>query len=252
MRSPYRPLFFLSGWIAVLTLTLPPRVEPERAAPSAQVNEVRAATFSIVALDPERKEWGVATASRVLAVGNCVPWARAAAGAIATQSFVNVTYGPKGLELLAEGKSAAAVVKLLTEADRSRETRQLAIIDKDGNVATFTGKECIRWAGGKEGKNYACVGNLLTGEAVVADMAKAFEESSGPLAWRLLAAMEAGEKAGGDKRGKQSAAVLVVRAGAGANGYGDRYIDLRVDDHATPIQELGRVLNKAVRRPAEK
>lgn len=252
MRPPYRPMFFLSGWIAVLTLTLPARVEPERPASSTPVNEVRAATFSIVAYDPERKEWGVATASKVLAVGNCVPWAKAGVGAVATQSFVNVSYGPKGLELLAEGKPVAEVVKLLTEPDRNRETRQLAVIDKDGNVATYTGKECIRWAGGKEGKHFACVGNLLAGDAVVADMGKAFEEAKGPLAWKLLAAMEAGEKAGGDKRGKQSAAVLVVRDGAGANGFGDRYIDLRVDDHQTPIQELARILNKSVRRPAEK
>jgi uncharacterized Ntn-hydrolase superfamily protein len=213
--------------------------------------EVLAATFSIVAMDGEREEWGVATASRVLGVGNCVPWARAQVGAVATQSAVNVTYGPRGLDLLAEGKSAADVVKLLTDADQGRDRRQLAVIDKNGNVASFTGKACIPFAGGKEGKGYACVGNLLAGPAVIADMARAFEESKGPLAWRLLTAMEAGDKAGGDKRGKQSAGIIVVRQGAGPNGFGDRYIDLRVDDHEQPLQELARILAKRIpRRPA--
>jgi uncharacterized Ntn-hydrolase superfamily protein len=212
--------------------------------------EVWASTFSIAAIDADKKEWGVATASRVLAVGNCVPWAKAQVGAIATQSAINVTYGSRGLELLAEGKTAAEVVKLLTEADNGREIRQLAIVDKTGSVASFTGKKCVPWAGGKEGKGYVCVGNLLTGEAVITDMAKTFEETKGPLAWRLLLAMEAGDKAGGDKRGKQSAGIIVVRDNAGPNGFGDRMIDLRVDDHETPLQELGRLLTKrGLRRP---
>ena len=245
MRSPYRSLFVLVAVIGLLTVGL--AAQPPSPAPP----EVWATTFSIAAYDADSKEWGVATASRVLAVGNCVPWAKANVGAIATQSAINVTYGSKGLELLADGKSAADAVKILTEADKQREVRQLAIVDKQGNTAAFTGKMCIPYAGGKEGKGYVCVGNLLAGEAVIADMAKAFEEAKGPLAWRLLAAMEAGDKAGGDKRGKQSAGVLVVRDGAGPNGFGDRYIDLRVDDHEKPLEELARVLAKRVRRPAK-
>jgi uncharacterized Ntn-hydrolase superfamily protein len=208
-----------------------------------------ACTFSIAAHDADKKEWGVATASRVLAVGAAVPWAKAGTGAVATQSAVNVTLGSRGLELLGQGKSAAEVMALLKDEDPGWQARQLGIVDKQGNVAAFTGKSCIPWAGGKEGKGYVCVGNLLTGEAVITDMAKAFEESKGPLAWRLWTALEAADKAGGDKRGKQSAALLVVRDRAGPNGFGDRYVDLRVDDHENPVTELGRLLAKKVRRP---
>jgi uncharacterized Ntn-hydrolase superfamily protein len=208
-----------------------------------------AATFSIVAHDPEKKEWGVAVASKYLAVGAVVPWAKAGVGAVATQSAVNVTYGTRGLELLAEGKSAEEVVKALTDADNGRDTRQLGIIDARGKTANYSGPRCNAWAGAKSGTNYSCQGNLLAGEAVVADMAKAFEEAKGPLAWRMMAAMEAGEKAGGDKRGKQSAAILVVRDGAGPFGLGDRYLDFRVDDHEDPLKELGRILSKRLRRP---
>lgn len=242
MRPTHRALLVLLVLAAGLGSALPDRAG--RPAP-----EVRACTFSIVAYDADRKEWGVATASRVLAVGSLVPWAKAGTGAVATQSHVNVTYGPKGLELLAAGKSAEEVVKTLTEADPGRADRQLAVVDKQGNVASYTGKGCTAWAGGKEGKGYVCVGNLLAGEAVIADMAKAFEEAKGPLAWRLVFALEAGDKAGGDKRGKQSATVLVVRAEAGPNGFGDRYVDLRVDDHEKPIEELARILGKRIRKP---
>jgi uncharacterized Ntn-hydrolase superfamily protein len=206
-------------------------------------------TFSIVAYDPETKQWGVGVASRVLAVGSVVPSARADVGAVATQATTNVTWGPKGLELLAQGKSAAEVVKILTEADKGSAYRQLGVIDAKGNAAAFTGKSCSKYAGDKTGKHYACQGNLLAGEAVVADMAKAFEASKGPLAWRIMAAMEAAEKAGGDRRGKQSAAILVVREGFGPNRRGDRWIDLRVDDHKEPVTELARILNLRLRRP---
>lgn len=206
-------------------------------------------TFSIVARDSEKKEWGVATASRVLAVGAVVPYAQAGVGAIATQSWANVTYGPRGLEMLAAGKSATEVVKALTESDDKREFRQLGIIDAQGNTALFTGDKCVPWAGSRNGKDYACLGNLLTGEEVIRDMGEAFEKSTGPLAWRLALAMEAGEKAGGDKRGKQSAGILVVRAGAGWGGLNDRLVDLRVDDHEAPITELLRVLAKRIPRP---
>ncbi len=240
--------WFLSGLglLAVLVAAVPSeRPEPPRV--------LRANTFSIVAHDAERKEWGVATASRVLAVGAGVPWAKANAGAVATQSYVNVTYGPRGLELLSEGKSAEQTVKALIDADKDREYRQVAVVDAKGHVAQFTGAKCIAWAGSKSGKDYVCLGNLLAGEAVVEQMAKAYEESKERrLAWRLLAALEAAEKAGGDKRGKQSAAVLVARENGGPNGFGDRAIDLRVDDHETPIPELARILAKQLPRgPAD-
>jgi uncharacterized Ntn-hydrolase superfamily protein len=206
-------------------------------------------TFSIVAYDPDRKEWGVAVASRVLAVGAIVPYAKAGVGAIATQSYANVTYGPRGLKLLADGKSAKDVVKELTDADKEKDVRQLGIVDPKGNAASFTGTKCNAWAGEKAGKHYACQGNLLTGEDVVGDMAKAFEEAKGALAWRMMVALKAAQKAGGDKRGKQSAAILVVRDKGGYGGMDDRYIDLRVDDHVEPIPELERILSKRIRKP---
>jgi uncharacterized Ntn-hydrolase superfamily protein len=217
--------------------------------PPAAKNDPPISTFSIVAYDPERQEWGVAVASKFLAVGAVVPWAKAGVGAIATQSHANTTYGPKGLELLSEGKSADEVIKRLTDEDMGKDVRQVGIIDAKGNAAAFTGVKCMAWAGGKTGKHYACQGNILAGEAVVDDMAKAFEESSGPLAWRLLTALEAAEKAGGDKRGKQSAAILVVREKGGYSGFNDRMIDFRVDDHEAPIQELARILALRSKRP---
>lgn len=201
-------------------------------------------TFSIVAHDPEQKEWGVGVASRVFAVGAVVPFAKAGVGAIATQSAANTTYGPIGLKLLGEGKSPEEVIKTLTEEDKMPDIRQVGVIDAKGNAAHFTGKKCITFAGAKSGKNYSCQGNLLAGEAVINDMAKAFENATGRLAWKILAAMEAAEKAGGDKRGKQSAAILVVRDKAGWGGFDDRYIDLRVDDHADPVAELARIMTK--------
>jgi uncharacterized Ntn-hydrolase superfamily protein len=207
-------------------------------------------TFSIVAYDPARKEWGVGVASKYLGVGGVVPHAKAGVGAVATQSYVNITLGTHGLELLARGKSAAEVVKELAESDKGRAFRQFGVVDAKGNVANYTGKKCVAWAGGKTGKHYSCQGNMLEGEEVVPAMARAFEKHpKWPLAWRLHAALVAGEKAGGDRRGKQSAAVLVVRKGGGPNGLGDRAIDLRVDDHENPVQELGRILAKALRKP---
>jgi uncharacterized Ntn-hydrolase superfamily protein len=207
-------------------------------------------TFSIVAHDPARKEWGVAVASKYLAVGSVVPWAKAGSGAVATQSFVNVTLGTKGVELLGQGKSAEEVIKMLTEADSEKDFRQLGVVDAKGSVANFTGPRCLAWAGARSGKHYSCQGNLLAGKEVIEEMAKAFEGGKGSLAWRLMAALEAGEKAGGDKRGKQSAAILVVRERGGPNGLGDRFIDFRVDDHKEPIPELARILSLRLgRRP---
>lgn len=199
------------------------------------------ATFSIVALDSATGDLGVAVASRFLAVGHVVPWARAGVGAIATQALANTTYGPRGLALLEQGKSAREVMALLTESDPDRERRQVGIVDARGGGATFTGGGCQAWAGGREGTRFVAQGNILTGEGVVAAIARGFEESRGPLAERLLAALRAGEAAGGDSRGKQSAALLVVRARGGYNEMNDRYIDLRVDDHADPVAELTRV-----------
>lgn len=235
MKSFFTAFLFLAIVVRVGGQSPPPRDAPVH-------------TFSIVAYDPERKEWGIGVASKFLAVGSVVPWAKAGVGAIATQAYANTSYGPKGLELLAAGKSAEEVVKLLTEADKGKESRQVGIIDAKGNAATFTGSRCNTWAGGKTGKHYACQGNILAGEAVVNDMAKSFEEAKGPLAWRIMAALEAAEKAGGDSRGKQSAAIYIVREKSGYGG-NDRMIDFRVDDHKSPIQELARILALRVRRP---
>jgi uncharacterized Ntn-hydrolase superfamily protein len=199
-------------------------------------------TFSIVAYDPARQEWGVGTASKVLAVGAGVPWAKAGVGAVATQALSNTTYGPRGLDLLAGKKTAVEAVKLLTDADAGRERRQLGIVDAQGDAAAFTGRKCGAWAGEKIGKHYVCLGNLLRGPEVAHAMGAAFEKAKGSLAERIVAALEAGEAAGGDKRGKQSAAVLVVREKGGYLGFDDRAIDLRVDDHPRPVQELARIL----------
>lgn len=218
--------------------------EPPPAEPPTLVN-----TFSICAHDPDAKEWGVAVASKYLAVGGVVPWAEAGVGAVATQAMVNISYGPGGLKLLKEGKKPQEIFDELLKDDRNKEFRQLGIVTADGDAACFTGSRCNAWAGHKTGKNYACQGNLLVGEEVVNDMAKAFEDAKGPLAWRLMAALEAGDKAGGDKRGKQSAAILVVKDKRGPNGIGDRMIDLRVDDHKDPVPELARILELRIRKP---
>jgi len=198
-------------------------------------------TFSIVAYDPETQQWGVAVASKYLAVGAVVPWAKADVGAIATQSYANVAYGLDGLELL-KTKSAAETMKQLTDADKSRDLRQVGIVDAKGETATYTGEKCNAWAGGKMGKHYTCQGNLLAGPEVVDAMASTFESTKGSLAWRMMAALAAGEEKGGDKRGKQSAAILIVAPKRGPGGLNDRYIDFRVDDHADPIPELARIL----------
>jgi uncharacterized Ntn-hydrolase superfamily protein len=245
MQRTYRALIGLLLLLLGLRLAVPPRDlhVPERPA------EALVCTFSIAAYDPEHKQWGVAVASKYPAVGAAVPWAKAGAGAVATQSRVNTTLGPNGLDLLAQGKSAEEVLKTLLDADKGKEFRQVGMVDAKGETANFTGPKCTAWAGGKSGKHYTCQGNLLTGEEVIADMAKAFEEAMGHFAWKLMAALEAGEKAGGDKRGKQAAAILVVRDHFGPNGLGDRYIDFRVDDHKEPVQELARLLSLRIKRP---
>lgn len=199
-------------------------------------------TFSIVARDIEAGELGIAVQSKFLAVGAVVPWARAGVGAIATQSWANTTYGPRGLELLANGLSASETLAQLTREDEGRALRQVGIVGLNGTPATYTGEECFPWAGGRAGEHYTCQGNILVGEETVLAMARTFEETSGHLCDRLVAALAAGQAAGGDSRGQQSAALLVVREGGGYSGFNDRFIDLRVDDHPRPIEELHRIL----------
>jgi uncharacterized Ntn-hydrolase superfamily protein len=215
------------------------------------------ATFSIIARDPDTGELGVAVQSRVLGVGAIVPVAKAGVGAIATQSYANVRYGPDGLRLLAEGKSAADTLAALTDPDPKKSIRQAAVITPTGPPATFTGDACMPWAGGRTGTHYAAQGNILAGEAVVTAMADTFEKTTGTLATRLLASLDAAQAAGGDKRGMQSAALLVVRDGWGYAGQSDRYMDLRVDDHPAPLTELRRLHDLHLRTfprpaPAEK
>ena len=199
-------------------------------------------TFSIVACDLKAREWGVAVQSKFLAVGSVVPWAEVEVGAIATQAYANPSYGPRGLELLRSGLSAPEVVERLTTEDDGREHRQLGIVDALGRAAAFTGRECYDWAGHLVGEGYACQGNILAGEAVVRAMAEAFENRGGSLAEWLIAALQAGQRAGGDRRGQQSASLLVVKPQGGYGGLSDLLIDLRVDDHPAPIDELARLL----------
>jgi uncharacterized Ntn-hydrolase superfamily protein len=200
------------------------------------------ATFSIVAYDPENGDLGVAVQSKFLAVGAVVPWARAGVGAVATQSWANTTYGPEGLKLMAEGLTAQDALDKLVEADEECDRRQAGIVDARGNASAYTGEGCFKWAGHIVGETFACQGNILVSEDTVQAMARTFEGSAGELADRLVAALEAGQEAGGDSRGRQSAALLVVREKGGYGGFNDRYLDLRVDDHPTPIQELKRLL----------
>ncbi len=204
-------------------------------------DEYLASTFSICAYDPDAQEWGVAVESKAFIVGGIVPWAQAGVGAIATQAWTNMSYGPRGLALLKRGYSPKQVIEYLTSRDKNRERRQLGVLDARGRSAHFTGRECRAWAGGISEKNFTVQGNILAGEDVVQAMARAFRKSKGKLAERLLASLEAGQVAGGDKRGQQSAALLVVRAKSDINGRGDHYVDLRVDDHAAPIAELRRL-----------
>jgi uncharacterized Ntn-hydrolase superfamily protein len=198
------------------------------------------ATFSIVAYDPQREEWGVAVQSKFLAVGAVVPWARAGAGAVATQSYANLAYGPSGLDLMEEGLSAQGAIEALTGQDEGRATRQVGVVDRSGEAAAFTGEECHAWAGHIVGRGFACQGNILMPGTVEA-MAARFETvrgKQGELADWLVQALAAGQSAGGDRRGRQSASVLVVRSGGGYGGNNDRYMDLRVDDDPHPIQRL--------------
>jgi len=203
------------------------------------------ATFSIVARDSVTGELGIAVASKFFAVGSVVPWAKAGVGAVATQSYANTTFGPRGLDLMEAGLSPQEALDKLLSDDTDPTRRQVGIVAANGKSATYTGKDCLAWAGGRSGPNYAIQGNILTGEDVVIAMEKAFVDSPGNLADRLYTALVVGESMGGDSRGKQSAAMLVVKKGAGYGGYTDRAIDIRVDDSPEPFKELGRLLNIA-------
>ncbi len=203
---------------------------------------IHPSTFSIVAFDPADSAWGVAVASKFPAVGAVVPFAQAGKGAIATQSFANTSFGPNGLELLASGMGAVAALGQLLAADPGGEQRLVGIVDARGQAATFTGKECMNWAGGVTGAGYAIQGNILASADVVPAMEAAYLRTEGDLAARLHAAILAGDRAGGDRRGRQSAAILVVKDKGGYGGYTDRMIDYRVDDDPDPIVKLGELL----------
>ena len=213
-----------------------PNISPEKT-PLSPV-----ATFSIVGYDASTGALGIAVQSKFFAVGSVVPWAEAGVGAIATQSWANTTYGPNGLKLLKSGLSAEQTLERLIADDPGRATRQVGIVDAKGNIANYTGDECNAWAGAVSGKNYTAQGNILAGEEVVKAMGKTFEETEGELADKLMAALFAGQEAGGDTRGQQSAALLVVQEHSGYGGFNDRYIDLRVDDAEKPIEALQRLL----------
>ena len=199
------------------------------------------ATYSIAACDLEAGQWGVATQSKFLAVGSVVPWAEPGVGAIATQAYANPRYGSEGLVLLREGLSAEEVVERLTAADKGRDQRQLGVVDNQGRSASFTGKECLDWAGGRTGPCYAAQGNILVSAETVDAIAETFEASQGPLVERLLGSLDAGQAAGGDRRGQQSAAILVVEQDGGYAGLSDTVVELRVEDHELPLQELRRL-----------
>jgi uncharacterized Ntn-hydrolase superfamily protein len=200
------------------------------------------ATYSIVACDLEARQWGVAVQSKFLAVGSVVPWAEPEVGAIATQAYANPSYGPDGLALLREGLGAAEVVERLTAEDDGRDERQLGVVDAEGGSASWTGPECNDWAGHRTGPCYAAQGNILVGEETVGALAQAFEANGQlPLVQRLLECLVAAQAAGGDRRGQQSASLLVVERDGGYAGLSDRLVDLRVDDHERPIQELRRI-----------
>ena len=201
----------------------------------------RFGTFSIVAADLDRGEWGIAVQSKFISVGAVVPWAEARVGALATQAMANVRYGPEGLHLLKGGAPAREVVRRLTEADPQRDHRQLGVVDGRGEAASFTGAKCMDWAGHEVGDGFACQGNILFGPAVVEAMARTFERTPGDLPERMMASLSAGQREGGDRRGMQAAAMLIVREKGGYDEGTDRWVDIRVDEHPAPIEELKRV-----------
>ncbi len=195
-----------------------------------------------MAHDPTLPAWGIAVASKFPAVGAVVPWAQAGAGAVATQSYANTSYGPIGLRHMQAGLSAAVTLERLLSDDPDREQRQVGLVDAQGGAATFTGSGCHAWAGGLAEQGFAIQGNILAGPDVIDAMASTYRDAEGDLADRLLAALLAGDRAGGDRRGRQSAALLAVCAGGGYSGFNDRWFDYRVDDHPDPVPRLGELL----------
>jgi uncharacterized Ntn-hydrolase superfamily protein len=227
---------------AAVTLLTPPTLGAVLPAPAAgKTAPPVVATFSIAACDTADGVWGVAVASRFLAVGSVVPWARGGVGAVATQASANTTYGPRALDLLERGLTAGEVLPVLLRADSRWNRRQVGVVDARGRSVSFTGDSCTAWAGGQTGPGYAVQGNILAGPQVVEAMARTFEGSHGFLGDRMLAALAAGDSAGGDSRGRQSAALRLAAVGRGYNGFNDVLCDLRVDDHASPLVELRRV-----------
>ncbi|MHB8351313.1 MAG: DUF1028 domain-containing protein [Thermoplasmata archaeon] len=209
--------------------------------PAMRPDDPGLGTFSIVAYDRDRATWGIAVQSKFVAVGSIVPWAEAGSGALASQARANVAWGPRGLAQLRAGGSAEEVLGKLLAEDPMREERQIGIVDARGRAAAHTGTGCSEWAGHETGDGFSCQGNLLFSSDVVPTMARTFERTPGDLPERLLAALVAGQREGGDRRGMQSAALLLVRADAGYGGVGDRWVDIRVDDHPSPIEELERI-----------
>jgi len=204
---------------------------------------IHPSTFSLVAYDPQNQAWGVAVASKFLAVGSVVPWARAGVGALATQSYANTSFGPRGLDFKEQGLSANQALERLLSDDPERDLRQVGLVDQQGGSATFTGKSCYSWAGGVTGSNFAAQGNILAGAQVVDALAETFAKTTGNLPHRLYAALLAGDRAGGDRRGRQSAAIYVVKPKGGYGGFNDRWVDYRVDDHPDPVLRLGELLD---------
>jgi uncharacterized Ntn-hydrolase superfamily protein len=223
------------GLLAILMLCMPLSGQSLNGEPFTH-------TFSIVAIDQERGEMGVAVQSHWFSVGSIVTWAEPGVGAIATQSLVNVSFGPRGLEMMKSGESAGETLSALLESDEGREFRQVGIVDAQGNIASYTGKQCIADASHIAGKNYSVQANMMLNKEVVPAMSKAFENSKGPLAERMLAALKAAQKAGGDIRGQQSAAILVVKTKSSGKLWEDRLIDLRVEDHPQAVNEIERIL----------
>ncbi len=238
---------FLRRAACVPALSLPGALKLTAAPPPAHPQPAPVSTFSIVAFDERTGDLGVAVQSRFFGVGTVVPWARAKVGAVATQSYANITYGPAGLDLLAAGTAPEDALQRLTGPDENRAKRQAAIIDAAGAAAVHSGSECLPWFGHLQGRHFSAQGNLLTGEDVVAAMAEAFDEArkseKDGLGHWLVAALAAGQEAGGDRRGQQSAALLVVRENGGYDRANDRFIDLRVEDYPLPIRELSRLLD---------
>jgi uncharacterized Ntn-hydrolase superfamily protein len=237
-RASVRRLRFPHAGLAALAVVCGLWLGP--VSPAAASND--RGTFSIVAFDSVTQELGVAVQSKYFSVGTDVPWAEAGVGAVATQARVDPSFGPKALALLKAGLSAAEAMRALAAIDSVWDSRQVGIADAHGGIATWTGSKCLDWAGGEHGPDFACQGNILAGSPVVAGMARAYRETKGEMAERLLAALDAAQAAGGDKRGMQSAALLVVRPSVTRPQFAQRYIDLRVEDHKTPIKELRRLL----------